>query len=71
MSMMHFLEFGGGGRIIKESDMLGGFKTPLGGKCNVEEVGDWVYRQLRMKKYLWLMDLELEALVDAMDVDNG
>ncbi|GKB55961.1 RNA-directed DNA polymerase, eukaryota, reverse transcriptase zinc-binding domain protein [Tanacetum coccineum] len=36
----------------------------------------WVCSQLRMKKYLWsvvfgLEALEIEALVDVMDVDNG
>ncbi|GJR16974.1 hypothetical protein Tco_0965501 [Tanacetum coccineum] len=61
---------------LLEEEMLDGFLCCLLGESDVVEVV--IFRlcsQLKMKKYLWLIvfwkALEMEALVDAMDVDSG
>ncbi|GJT30345.1 hypothetical protein Tco_0910620 [Tanacetum coccineum] len=70
----------GGGETLRGGD-VGGFKKPLG-ESDVDEVGDLVFLASWVKStndyfggmmliFGLLETLEMEALVDAMDVDNG
>ncbi|GJS29631.1 hypothetical protein Tco_0490251 [Tanacetum coccineum] len=80
VSLLHFLEFGGGGNSWREEELVSS-STPLGER-DVDAVGDLVFMSSWVKStnncfggmmliFGFLEALEMEALVNAMDVDNG